>query len=145
MFRTWTTTTTIAAILVGAAIALVIPAAAQAGPVDPPTVDPTMRQADHDQTVQQADHDQIVLRRDGDRAVPFDPVIGHGDELVLRRDGSEAVPFVADTNPQAGNSGFDWTYALIAAGSALALVLLAAWALLGARHTRPSLRQRTLH
>lgn len=138
MFRIGTIATTIAAILVGAAIAAVIPAVAQSYPAPGAPEQAGV-------PVQNPDQDQIVLRRDGDRAVPFDPVIAHGDKLVLRRDGSEAVPFVAEINPQAGNSGFDWSYVLIGAGSALALMLLAAWVLMPTRRSRPSVPQHTVH
>ena len=137
--RTSTITTRIAAILVGAAIAPVIPAAAQnALPGAPDQAGAPM---------ESAHHDQIVLRRDGDRAVPFDPVIGAGNELVLRRDGSRAVPFVAELSPQAGpaNSGFDWSYAMIGAGSALGLLLLGVGALVLVRRNRPGVQPRILH
>ena len=137
--RTSTITATIAAILVGAAIAPVIPAAAQDGL--PGAADQAGSPAER------AHNDQIVLRRDGDRAVPFDPVIGAGDELALRRDGSKAVPFVADIGPQAGpaSSGFDWSYAVIGAGSALGLTLLGLGAVVLVRRSRPRVQPRALH
>jgi hypothetical protein len=122
--RTTTITVKTVAILLGAAIALAAPAAAQNGPGGAP-----------DQAgspAERADGDQIVLRRDGDRAVPFDPVIGNGGELVLRRDGSNAVPFVAEVGPQTdpASSGFDWSNAMLVGGSALGLMLLGAGTLL---------------
>jgi len=129
--RTSTITTMTAAILVGAALALVIPAAAQSDPADVP-----------DQAgspMEEAHRDQIVLRRDGDKAVPFDPVIGAGGELALRRDGSKAVPFVAETGSQASpsSSGFDWGGAVMVGGSAVGLMLLGAGALVLVRRGRP--------
>ena len=129
--RTSTITTMTAAILVGAALALVIPAAAQSDPADVP-----------DQAgspMKEAHRDQIVLRRDGDKAVPFDPVIGAGGELALRRDGSKAVPFVAETGSQASpsSSGFDWGGAVMVGGSAVGLMLLGAGALVLVRRGRP--------
>ena len=78
--RTTTITATAVTILLGAAIALAAPAAANQANA------PTGR----------VNHDQISLRRDGDRAVPFDPVVGPGGKLVLRRVGSKAEPFVAE-------------------------------------------------
>ncbi len=126
-------TTTTVAILVGAAIAPVVPAAAQnAGPAAPDQVG---------SAVETAHHDQIVLRRDGESAVPFDPVIGTGDEPALRRDGSKAEPFVAEVGPQAGatGDGFDWGDAMVGAGIAYGLMLLAAGALLLIRRRIPRL------
>jgi hypothetical protein len=114
--RTTTITATAVTILLGAAIALAAPAAANQANA------PTGR----------VNHDQISLRRDGDRAVPFDPVVGPGGKLVLRRVGSKAEPFVAEIGTQAGpsNSGFDRSEALIAGGGALGLILLGAGILL---------------
>lgn len=121
--RISTITTTIVAILVGALIAAVAPAAAQNDLSGAP--DQAASPA------QRADHDKIVLRRDGDKAVPFEPVV------------SDTV-----NDPQAGldsSSGFDWGFAVIAGGSVLGLMLLAVGALLPIRRSRPDLRQRTLH
>jgi hypothetical protein len=137
--RTPTITATTVAILLGAAIALVAPAAAQNGPVgaSDQAGSPTER----------ADGDQIVLRRDGDRAVPFDPVVGDGNELVLRRDGSKAVPFVAEVGADAGpaSSGFDRGNAILVGGSALGLILLATGALLLVRRGRSGVQPRIPH
>ncbi len=132
--RRSTITTMTVAILMGAVIAPVVPAAAQS----------TMSAAP-DQvgaTIARASHDQILLRRDGEGAVPFDPVVGASEEPVLRRDGSGAVPFVADLSPQAGpaDSGFDWGDAMIGAGTACGLMLLGAGALVLARRIQPRMR-----
>jgi hypothetical protein len=129
--QTSTITTIAAAILVGAALALVVPAAAQSDPGDAPDQAGSPMKAAH--------RAQIVLHRDGDKAVPFDPVIGAGAELVLRRDGSKAVPFVAETGSQASpsSSGFDWGGAVMVGGSAVGLMLLGAGALVLVRRSRP--------
>ena len=64
--RTTTITATAVTILLGAAIALAAPAAANQANA------PTER----------VNHDQISLRRDGDRAVPFDPVATGKDRTI---------------------------------------------------------------
>lgn len=130
--RTSTVATMTAAILMGAAaIAPVGPAAAQSAMSAAPD------QAGA--TITRASHDQILLRRNGDRAVPFDPVVGASEAPALRRDGSAAVPFVAEVGPQAGpaDSGFDWGDAMIGAGTACGLMLLASGALMLARRIQP--------
>jgi hypothetical protein len=129
------------AVLVGAAIAPVVPAAAQkASPAAPDQAGPLH---------ESASSDQIVLRRDDERAVPFEPVVGAGDVPALRRDGLNAVPFVAQVGPQASpadsgsaGSGFDWVAALIGAGSAYGLLLLGAGALMLVRRSRPRVQPR---
>jgi hypothetical protein len=101
-----------AAILIGAAIAPLTPAAAQADPA--PAQGPAGSQS------QAADHDQVVLRRDGDRAVPFRAVIGGGESPA--------------------DEGFHWGDALIGAGGAYALILLGSGAFLLIRRGRPTRR-----
>ena len=129
--RTSTIATMMAAIVIGAAIAPVVPAAAQ-----------TAMSAAPDRagaTIARASHQQILLRRNGDRAVPFDPVVGASETPALRRDGSRAVPFAAEVGPQAGpaDSGFDWNDAMIGAATACGLMLLAVGALMLARGIQP--------
>jgi len=127
------------AILVGAAIVPVTPAIAQDGPAAAPDRAGT--------PVERADDDRTVLRRNGDRAVPFDPVIGSGNQPALRRDGSKAEPFTAQVGPPTSFAGesFDWGDALVGAGAAYAVMLLAAGALTLIRRRRPGRRlaQRT--
>ena len=138
--RTSNVSLTTVAILVGAAIASVVPAAAQSG-------DPSAARDHTGSPVDSAHHDQVVLRRDGESAVPFDPVIGAGNEPVLRRDGSTAVPFAAEAGPQAASAdeGFDWGDAIIGAGSAYALILLASGALVLVRRRRPRVQPSIRH
>lgn len=138
--RTLNVSMTTVAILVGAAIAPVVPAAAQS---TVPSAAP-----DHaGSPVERAHHDQVVLRRDGESAVPFDPVIGAGSEPVLRRDGSTAVPFAAEAGPQTASAdeGFDWGDAIIGAGSAYGVILLASGALVLIRRRRPRVQPGVRH
>ena len=124
-------TTTTVAILVGAAIAPVMPASAQnSGPAAPDQAG---------SVVEAAGHDQIVLRRDGESAVQFEPVIGTGAEAALRRDGSKAEPFAAEVGPQVhvAGDGFDWRDAMVGAAIAYGLMLLAASALVLIRRRIP--------
>jgi hypothetical protein len=120
---------TVAAMLIGGAMAPVTLAAAQDGPVG------TQDRAGSGAPA--ADHDQAVLRRDGDRAVRFDPVVGAGDQPVLRRDGSRAVPFEVGAPAAATDESFHWGDALIGAASACALILLGSAALALIRRGRP--------
>lgn len=135
-----TVTRTMVAILIGAAIAPVVPAVGQ--------TDATATRDRAGASAQRASGDPVVVRRDGDRAVPFDPdpVIGSGEASILRRDGSQAVPFVAEVGRQAApaEEGFDWGDAAIGAAGAVGLMLLASTARAVGQRRRESRPQRTV-
>jgi hypothetical protein len=133
-----TVTRTMVAILIGAAIAPVVPAVGQ--------TDATATRDRAGASAQRASGDPVVLRRDGDRAVPVDPVIGSGEASILPRDGSQAVPFVAEVGRQAApaEEGFDWADAAIGAAGAVGLMLLASTARAVGQRRRESRPQRTV-